>query len=157
MFRRVSLAPLAALALATLTFPVAAQHCAQFSVSGSGHRGTMMMLSMTGGHAYGHVFMAFSGQQGNTTFNYGPMGMLQLGLATPVMMFHMGEADANGGFHMQGQVPHHMMQRTMVFGQCLTAMIHTSHPWPPCHGQPTMHLSFCTSNVVGFGLGGHHR
>jgi len=144
---------LATILVAALATPVAAQHCSQFSVSGSGYHGTMMTLSLTGGHPYGHAFMALSGRQGLMTFNYGPMGMFQLGLAEPLLMVHMGEADANGGFCLQAQVPHHLMHRTEMFGQCFTVMVHSQ---PPCHGSTT-HLSFCTSNVMGFGLGGHGR
>ena len=143
--------PLATILLAALVAPLAAQqHCSQFHVSGSGHRDTMMTFSLTGGHPYGHAFMALSGQQGNANFNFGPMGMLQLGLAHPMYMLYMGEANGNGGFEMRARVPHHMMHRTQMFAQCFTGMIHAQ---PPCHGGS--HFSFCTSNVMGFGLGGH--
>ena len=112
-----------------------------------------MVFSMTGGHPNAPAMMALSIHQGQTTFNFGSMGMLQLGMGQPMVMANMGGTNTGGQAHMQVQVPHHLMHHVQMFGQGFTMMMTMHGP----HGHQQPHLAFCTSNVAGFGVGGHHH
>jgi len=148
MFRT---AQLTTILLAALAAPAAAQSCCNLTMSGTGHYGTMMVFSLTGGSPHAPAMLAFSGYQGQASFNFGQMGMLQLGLSEPLVLAFMGETDGNGDAQMGMQVPHHMMHVMHMFGQGFTTMMQMQGH----HGHQHPYLMFCTSNVMGFGVGGH--
>lgn len=153
MIRALSL--LAAAAVAT---PALAQHCSQLGVSGQGHQGTMMAFTLSGGHPHAPAMMAVSGHQGQTSFSFGHMGMLQLGLGQPMMFAMMGMTGPMGSAHMSVQIPHHLMHRMQMYGQGFTMMMQHHQGYPGHHhGGMQMQLSFCTSNVMGFMVGGRHH
>ena len=109
-----------------------------------------MMFSLTKGAGNAPAFMMVGMQQGQTRFDFGMMGSLHLGLGGPLHLVPMGNTDRYGGGHMQLQVPHAMMSRVQVFCQGFTLIV---------HGGPHHHhgyFEFCTSNVHGFHVGGHH-
>lgn len=141
---------LTTLLLAALAAPLRAQHCSTLTVSGNGYQGTMMTLSLTGAQPDAMAFLAFSQTEGLTRFDFGAMGMLELGLAQPMFLDYVGQTDSNGRIDVHMGVPNHMGHQMHMFAQGFSMMMQMRHGHPH-------HMSFCTSNVMGFGYGGHHH
>jgi hypothetical protein len=120
------------------------QACAALSVTGSGKPGTALELKLTGGKANSHVLLALSAKAGKTTFNFGPLGSLVLGLASPVAKPVIGRADKNGALTVSLKIPKNFPAFDLK-GQAVTGgLTVTKVPGK----RASVKFDFCTSNVV---------
>jgi len=133
---------LTTLILGTFASTLAAQSCAQLTVTGTGAPGTTLALALHG-DARALAFVAIGDTQGATTIHFGNLGTLNLDLATPFLPLPLGMTDANGDAAVSLPIPAGVPARDL-FAQGLTATFTVV---------PHLGLSFCTSNVVAFHIG----
>ena len=124
---------------------VASQACSKLTATGSS---TGVSLELTGGTPNAVTFLAFGEQAGTTKFDFGPLGTLELGLASPLMVLPIGRTDAKGDLSLKVDFPK-PVPAFEVKAQADNAKLDVS-------GGPltTLTLKFCTSNVADVKGGG---
>ncbi|MCB9892191.1 MAG: hypothetical protein H6832_07620 [Planctomycetes bacterium] len=131
---------------AVLAAPVAAQACSKLDVSGTGKPGTDLGFALTGADANVPAILFLSTQTGKTTIKVGPLGTLELGLAMPLIPVPLGMTDDKGAASLTVKIPDAKIPEISLHGQA------TSVKFELKMGPPK--LTFCTSNVVDFKIGG---
>ena len=133
---------LPSLLFVSLAAMASAQTCATLTVTGSGAPGTDLTFALNGA-ANSPALLAIGDTAGTTTFNFGPLGSLTLGLAQPFVPLPLGLTDASGNVSRTVSIPAGLPAADL-FGQGLTVTFTLP---------PTLGLSFCTSNVAAFHVG----
>ena len=133
--------------LACLAATASAQSCATLAITGTGAPGTSLNVSVDGPAGPAIVFLVAGEQQGSLSFNLGPLGTLNLGLADVALVLPLGMADAQGDVSRAIPIPAGLPATISVdvFGQSV-GLGWSFQPLPPT-------FSLCTSNVVGFHIG----
>ena len=133
--------------LACLAATASAQSCATLGITGTGAPGTNLSVSVDGPAGPAIVFLVAGQQQGTLSFNLGPLGTLDLGLADVALVLPLGMADAQGDVSRSIPIPANLPSTISmdVFGQSV-GLGFSFQPLPPT-------FSLCTSNVVGFHIG----
>ena len=138
---------LLAASTARLASFASAQACAALSVTGTGAPGTDLVFTLDGSTAGAFAALAVGDTTGTTTLNFGSLGSLTLGLASPFIPLPLGMTDASGDITRTLHVPNvTSIPGVDLFGQGVTFTFTFNGP-----GLPT--LTFCTTNVVPFHLG----
>lgn len=142
---------LVAVCVGLLAATASAQSCATLTVSGTGAPGTTLQFNLDGQASGAFAFLAVGMTQGTTSIPLGPLGTLTLGLASPLLTLPLGMTNASGDASVSVPVPNGFPVSLDMFAQGLTAELTITPPSPPT--PPSISLSFCTSNVVGFHIG----
>ena len=130
---------------ALLAAPAAAQ-CSKLTVDGTGKAGTTLKFTLSGAAKRKPAVLFFALKTGKTTIKVGPLGTLELGLASPVIPLFMRMTDAKGTATTSIRVPNGAKTAISLHGQG------TSVELVIRRGPPS--LKFCTSNVAAFKIGG---
>jgi hypothetical protein len=127
--------------LAAVTLAAAASAQCTLSVSGSG---TSTITFSFNGPANSPAALAIGDTQGSTTFTFGPLGSLTLGLEMPFVPAPLGMTDGSGNASLTINVPAGVPSADL-FAQGVGI---TFTPVPP---RPS--LTFCTTSVEAFAIG----
>lgn len=129
-----------------LAAPLAAQgsSCSDLTVSGDGTPGTTLSFAVTGSAADAFTFLLVGDTAGTTALPI-PLGMIEIGLATPFVPLPLGLADANGDVSLDVMLPPALPSQVGLFAQSIALDLSIGM------GRPT--LTACTSDVEGFNVG----
>jgi hypothetical protein len=143
--KRVLKSSLLSIALtAVLASPAVAQSCSKLAVEGTGKPGTDLTFKLSGGAAKAPAVLFVATETGKTTIKLGTLGTLELGLAMPVIPVPMPVTDASGASTLVIPIPKAKIPEIALHGQGTTVKFTLPPP----------KLTFCTSNVVDFKIGG---
>lgn len=124
-----------------LTGIASAQSCGNLTVSGG--QNSPLVFSASSLAANAPALMVIGPTTGTTTFNFGPIGTLTLGLAAPFVPVMLGNTSATGTVTLTVDVPNGVPPQSL-HAQALSLGIGNSRP-------PS--IQFCTTNVVAFSIG----
>ncbi|MCC6672617.1 MAG: hypothetical protein IT458_16250 [Planctomycetes bacterium] len=142
------LASLSALVLGGIASLASAQTpCATLAITGSGHPGTDLTIALTSQDKNAPAVLFVGQTAGSTTFEFGPLGSLTLGLAQPFVPVMLGATDGAGKATLVVRIPPGNIPPVQLKGQGTTVRFAIRPPTPPA-------LNFCTSNVASFSVGG---
>lgn len=116
--------------------------CSDLTVTG-GAPNTNLVFALTGGAARSPALVVIGETTGQLNINFGSLGSLQLGLLPPFTVAPMGVTDSAGNATLSVRVPANA-PGIDLHGQALTVSFILQPP----------SLDFCTSDVVGFHVGG---
>lgn len=119
------------------------RNCSTLTITGPGTPSTSLSLDLNG-EANAFAYMLIGVTHGLTSFNYGPLGTLELGIASPFLTAPLGMTDGNGDASLIINLPGSGLANTSFLAQGLTIEVLAG---------PT--LSFCTSPVQGFSISGY--
>jgi hypothetical protein len=137
--------PLATFVLgALLSAPVAAQSCADLTVTGSGRSGTQLTFAVTGAGTNSPAYLVIGQTAGSFSISLGPIGTLTLGIVPPFTFVPLGSTDGSGAVSRSVTVPP-IPDAVSVLGQAFSAKVVIDRG---------VRVDFCTSDVESFSIGG---
>ena len=115
--------------------------------------GTDVQLDLTNGQPNRILFLALGDDVGDTVFNFGPLGSLQLGLDSPVQYAVIGVTDSNGALSLSATIPPNFPLFEFKAQAVSVTRTMSFVPGVIPDGIPRVTLDFCTSNVVDLKIG----
>ena len=135
------------LSTSLLALSAAASAQCTLTVAGTGAAGTALTFTVDGSNLTGFAFLAIGDTTGTTQIDFGPLGVLSLGLEFPFQAVPIGPTDLQGDASLQIAVPATLPASVSLYAQGIPLGI----DFTPGGGLPG--LDFCSTNVEAFTIG----
>ena len=142
--------PAAILASLALAMPATAQ-CGAMTVSGDGAPGSSLTFDVSGVAGDAFVLILVGRETGDFSFDFGPLGTLDLGLLPPFIPFTAVRTDGDGNASVERRVPNGIRSLIDLHAQGVSVEFGISFGEPGT--RPTFGFDFCETNVVDFSIG----